>query len=75
VGKKTCDFFLKAGGCMPLFFTFLFLFNTIHYLTHHIPCISYDEAGVIWEEPVVYTVLFTPHTVAVMRLGQAGFMR
>ncbi len=24
---------------------------------------------------MVYTVLFTQHTVAMMRLGQAGFMR
>ncbi len=58
---------------MPLFFTFLFIFNTIHYYnTLHI---SSDEAGVIWEEPAVYTVLFTQHAAAVMRLGQAGFMR
>jgi hypothetical protein len=52
---------------MPLFFTFLFIFNTIHYLTHYIMAL-YERNR--W----FYTVLFTPHEVAVMRLGQAGSM-
>jgi hypothetical protein len=63
--KNINNFLFKVGGCMPLFFTFLFIFNTIHYLTHHI-------FHMMW---LAFTILFTPHTVAVMRLVQAGFMR
>jgi hypothetical protein len=29
----------------------------------------------LYERNRWFTVLFTPHTVAVMRLGQAGFIR
>ncbi len=47
------------------------LYNTLFSTSHS----SYDEAGIIWEEPVAYK--YCSHHIqyiTVMRLGQAGYM-
>jgi hypothetical protein len=59
---------------MPIFFTFIFLsYDTVQNMivSHH--TILYDEAGIFYEMNW-WSILSTSQTVAVMRLGQAGFM-
>ncbi len=56
---------------MPLFFTVLFFFHTIHYRTSHHTNFFYMMRQVFMSEAEV--VLYGSHHIVVMRLGQARF--
>jgi hypothetical protein len=60
---------------MPVFFYILFFlsYDTVQNMIGPHQTILYDKAGVY--ERNWWSTLITSHTVAVMRLMQAGFMR
>ena len=55
---------------MPLFFTGLFFFHTIHYRTSHHTIFVYDEEVFLSGAEVV---LYGSHLKVMRRLGQARF--